>query len=55
MAEAQEPALTAAQWWVEKAATGIELLAVAIIVATILVATAVYLTRIARMVADVST
>jgi uncharacterized membrane protein len=47
--------MSAAQWWVERAATGIELLAVAIIVTTITVATLVYLLRIVRMVADVTT
>ena len=50
-----DAAVTAAQWWVEKAATGIELLAVVIIVATIVVATVVYLIRIVRMMADVTT
>jgi uncharacterized membrane protein len=47
--------MSATQWWVERAATGIELLAVAIIVATIAVATVVYLLRIVRSVADVAT
>src|SRR5262245_11539337 len=35
------------QWWIERAATGIEVLAVVIIVVTILVATASYVARIA--------
>ena len=47
--------MSATHWWVERAATGIELLAVAIIVATIAVATVVYLVRIVRRAADVMT
>ena len=47
--------MSATQWWVERAATGIELLAVAIIVVTIAAATVVYFVRIIRMVADVTT
>ena len=52
MTRGQEAARSATHWWVERAATGIELLAVAIIVATIAVATVVYLLRIGRSVAD---
>ena len=48
-----EPGLI--QWWVDKAATGIELLAVVIIVATIALATLVYVSRILRGLADVMT
>ena len=47
--------MSATHWWVERAATGIELLAVAIIVATIAVATVVYFVRVMRTVADVTT
>jgi len=43
------------QWWVERSATGLELLAVAIIVVTILIATATYVGMILRRVADVTT
>jgi len=43
------------QQWVEAAATGIELLAVAIIVATIAVATAIYVGRILGRRADATT
>jgi uncharacterized membrane protein len=42
----------AIQWWVDKAATGIELLAVAIIVVAIVVGTLDYLQRLARRMAD---
>jgi uncharacterized membrane protein len=41
--------------WIEHAAAGIEVLAVVIIVATILVATVIYVARILRARADVST
>jgi uncharacterized membrane protein len=44
-----------AQWWVERSATGLELLAVAMIVITILVATTTYAILIARRVADATT
>jgi uncharacterized membrane protein len=54
-AKAAGPEAGLVQWWVEKAATGIELLAVTIIVATIALATLVYLGRIARGLADVTT
>jgi uncharacterized membrane protein len=40
------------QWWVDKTAVGIELLAVAIIVVAIVVGTLDYLRRIARGMAD---
>jgi uncharacterized membrane protein len=43
------------QWWVERSATGLELLAVFIIVVTIVVATTTYGTMIAHRVADVTT
>jgi uncharacterized membrane protein len=43
------------RWWIDQAATGIELLAVAIIVLTIVVATVFYLVQILRRVADVVT
>src|SRR5262245_19789054 len=43
------------RWWVERAATGIELLAVAIIVVTIVLGTLVYVTQVLRRTADVST
>jgi uncharacterized membrane protein len=54
---AGEPAGAASmiRWWVEQAATGIEILAVAIIVATIGVATIVYLARILTRAADAVT
>jgi uncharacterized membrane protein len=45
----------ALRWWVEGAAAGIELLAVVIIVATIAVATAVYVSRVLRRMADATT
>lgn len=48
------PPTGAVQWWVERAATGIELLAVLIIVATIAVATAVYVARVVEQRADVA-
>jgi uncharacterized membrane protein len=43
------------RWWIDQAATGIELLAVAIIVLTIVVATVFYLVQILRRMADVVT
>jgi uncharacterized membrane protein len=43
------------RWWVERAATSIELLAVAIIVATIVLGTLVYVIQILRRGADVAT
>ena len=42
-------------WWIDRAAIGIEILAVVIIVATILVATVVYVASLARRSADVGT
>jgi uncharacterized membrane protein len=45
----------AIRWWIEQAATGIEVLAVVIIVATILVATVVYVGQILHRVADDAT
>lgn len=47
--------MSSTQWWVERAATGIELLAVVIIVGTIALATIVYVIRIVQMAADVTT
>jgi uncharacterized membrane protein len=43
------------RWWVESAATGVEVLAVVIIVATIAVATAAYVLQILRRIADLTT
>jgi uncharacterized membrane protein len=43
------------RWWVEQAATGIEILAVAIIVLTILVATLAYLSQVLARAADAAT
>jgi uncharacterized membrane protein len=55
MTSASETAMSTTHWWVERAATGIELLAVSIIVGTIAVATIVYVIRIVQMAADVTT
>lgn len=55
MTPAPETAMSTTQWWVERAATGIELLAVIIIVGTIALATIVYVIRIVQMAADVAT
>jgi uncharacterized membrane protein len=56
MESAQERmAAGAARWWVEQAALGLELLAVAVIGGVIAVATAIYAGRIARGRADVIT
>jgi uncharacterized membrane protein len=49
-----QPPIAAVQWWVEQAATDIELLTVLIIVATIAVATGIYLVRVLRQRADVA-
>jgi uncharacterized membrane protein len=48
-----QPTSGAIRWWVEQAATGIEMLAIAIIVVTIMVATVVYLSQVLRRMADV--
>jgi uncharacterized membrane protein len=48
------PPTGAVQWWVERAATGIELLAVLIIVATIAVATGIYVARLLGQRAEVA-
>ena len=45
----------AIRWWVEQAATGIEVLAVTIIVVTISVSTVIYLFEMLRRMADVTT
>jgi len=50
-----EAAWSGVQWWIERSTTGLEVLAVAIIVVTILVATATYASMIVRRLADVTT
>jgi uncharacterized membrane protein len=55
MSEQAGSAAGALRTWIELAATGVEVLAVVIIVATILVATVIYVSRLLRATADVTT